>query len=472
MKVPRLVLWVALAVAGCGSKTNPNVCCTDEANCAAQGLPNDAMCSGGLVCRGNTCVAETCSTSAQCEAEAPYCSGAGLCAATCEGDTECPGFSDDPAKMFCSNGMCVACRSAADCSATSPVCDQGTCRGCHIDSECESGACGTNGVCVDEESIVYASSTGTDVGTCSKAAPCASLAFAVQNTLANRSHIVLLPGTYPETTALVSTMRTAAPAITIHGGGATLKSITNGDSAMIEVEDVAMTLEGVKIEASTGSFGFTVTTGTAPVVLRNLAVDGHGSLDGLFIGANATLENVELANVHSGIVLRDQSHLLADRVAIHGGLDGIGGGMGIVSISNLVLYDLTRSSINLPSVSGSIEYSTVADTIAAGTVPSVVQCAAGLTIRSSIIWVEGYTPVNGPCALTSSIIGPFPTQGTTNTNVSQSDPLFADEAHRDFHLKATSPAIDQATTGPTVDYDGMTRPQGASFDLGAYEYKP
>lgn len=42
-----------------------------------------------------------------------------------------------------------------------------------------------------------------------------------------------------------------------------------------------------------------------------------------------------------------------------------------------------------------------------------------------------------------------------------------------FHIKATSAARDKGTTlsGFDIDKDGITRPQGAAWDMGAYEYK-
>ncbi len=53
-----------------------------------------------------------------------------------------------------------------------------------------------------------------------------------------------------------------------------------------------------------------------------------------------------------------------------------------------------------------------------------------------------------------------------------SNPLVANATGHDFHLQATSPAIDKGVTisGLTTDLDGVTRPQGAAFDIGAYEY--
>lgn len=71
--------------------------------------------------------------------------------------------------------------------------------------------------------------------------------------------------------------------------------------------------------------------------------------------------------------------------------------------------------------------------------------------------------------------GPGQTQGNVG-----GDPQFIDLGKFDFHLRATSPAKDAGTTvlpnNPFVignrrmtDKDGVERPQGKAFDLGAYE---
>jgi hypothetical protein len=52
------------------------------------------------------------------------------------------------------------------------------------------------------------------------------------------------------------------------------------------------------------------------------------------------------------------------------------------------------------------------------------------------------------------------------------DPLVINVAANDYHLQATSPAIDKGvnTNAPTTDFDGTARPQGPGFDVGAYEF--
>ena len=49
-------------------------------------------------------------------------------------------------------------------------------------------------------------------------------------------------------------------------------------------------------------------------------------------------------------------------------------------------------------------------------------------------------------------------------------PGFVNEAGGDYHLLSTSPAVDAGIAHvATDDYDGIARPQGAGYDIGAYE---
>ena len=55
-------------------------------------------------------------------------------------------------------------------------------------------------------------------------------------------------------------------------------------------------------------------------------------------------------------------------------------------------------------------------------------------------------------------------------NLNNRDPLFVDSIHNDFHLKIGSPAVDAgATLAVPIDRLGIPRPQGARFDIGAFE---
>ncbi len=62
---------------------------------------------------------------------------------------------------------------------------------------------------------------------------------------------------------------------------------------------------------------------------------------------------------------------------------------------------------------------------------------------------------------------------TYSANLDNTGPKFVNAAGLDFHLQAGSPAIDAGITltNVTNDFDGVSRPQGPRFDIGAFEFK-
>jgi len=65
----------------------------------------------------------------------------------------------------------------------------------------------------------------------------------------------------------------------------------------------------------------------------------------------------------------------------------------------------------------------------------------------------------------------------TDQGTITADPQFVNyqaNGSGDYHLKATSPAIDAgiSTNVPNHDYDGHPRPQGKGYDIGPYEFTP
>jgi hypothetical protein len=64
--------------------------------------------------------------------------------------------------------------------------------------------------------------------------------------------------------------------------------------------------------------------------------------------------------------------------------------------------------------------------------------------------------------------------GSTLSNNLTTDPSFVNAGAANFHLQSGSPAINAGTSlvssVVTTDFDGVSRPQGSAYDIGAYEF--
>ncbi len=67
----------------------------------------------------------------------------------------------------------------------------------------------------------------------------------------------------------------------------------------------------------------------------------------------------------------------------------------------------------------------------------------------------------------------FGLTGSSSSNNLTANPLFVNAGGKNFHLQSGSPAIDTGLTisGIGTDFDGISRPQGSNFDIGAYEFQ-
>jgi hypothetical protein len=68
--------------------------------------------------------------------------------------------------------------------------------------------------------------------------------------------------------------------------------------------------------------------------------------------------------------------------------------------------------------------------------------------------------------------GSMPGTYGSNAKYINENPQFVNLSGLNFHLSPSSPMIDagQALPQVTHDYDGVSRPQGGGYDIGAFEY--
>ena len=461
--------WVLLVVVGC-TKPNPAVCCLDPDDCASIGVSDpERTCAEGLACVNNACVVPSCSTDG-CSAQAPVCDITLDVCTACTGSEDCDQFE---AKVCdTETGACVGCVEASDCDASTPVCDAQACRECRLDSECPSGACGADGACVLETDIVYVAPTGSDTGICDRPNPCFQLQFALSQTSATRSHIVMANGSYlyndgsPTVLDVVAANTTAAK-VNVHGGGSTVTFTQADGQAMF---DLALPTEITDLVLDYRPFGRAVVA-RAPVTLRRMTIGSETGIEARSsVDAQDVLVVANTGNVPSPITVVGGS-LILKRATVRGGGKAISATAGsILELENVLVSDATETGIDLSQsgTTASLSFVTIVQTgttLTTGTAGLI--CPNNNTpVRSSIIWTPTNTarPAVSGCALSSSIVGPVGAVGATNT-----DPKFVDLAGGDYHLSDISPAKDLVDTGPGIDFEGDPRPNGARFDIGADE---
>jgi hypothetical protein len=493
-----LIAMLAAAPFAC-VKTNPALCCTDEANCASLGISDDHMCSDGLVCEGNQCIAETCASSTDCNAAQPFCTSSQLCEATCDANTECPGFGGSADETICSNGACVQCvmnsdcsggtpvcdtstnacvqcGSNSDCNATDPVCSNNVCVGCGSDSDCSSGVCeGSDGQCLDSTDIVYLSTTGSDSGSCTMSSPCATIGYAVMQTSNSRSTLSFGSGTYQKQAPFsFGVGTTAAMQLDIHGHNAVLNG-SYGDNYLYEI-GLNTTIRDLTINAANSGVALDLNFAGAMYELDNVTLTNAGY--GVLVDGSLAANNIEIASCGTGIA--DGGLVTINQAIIHDTSGAITVGLfngqvyeqATLQATNVMVYNVTDGpALDIENGIGTVNFSTIYNAqAAAGSAAAGANCVtAGVVFHSSIVWTPGPQPAQTGCVFATSIVGP---SGAPTTGAMNVDPQFADPTSNNYRLTPGSPAVDQIDSGPPVDFEGVVRPQGARYDIGASEYKP
>ncbi len=462
----RIILVLAISLIAC-TKKNPDLCCVDEADCASVGLDEVQGCGGGLLCRGNQCIAEVCTSSVECDADAPYCVAEpdGRCQMQCSDSSQCPGFGESAEQVFCEDGACAECRADVnDCSGARPICETGRCVACTANAQCASGVCIEDGTCADEADVAYVSPTGAATGNCLALSPCNTITFAL-SLAPTRPFIVIDSGTYSQnaTIRLFGTRR-------LIGRGATRPIIQRGTAGpIVTMATGFFGLEFMEIAGATGGALEDDTGGNGVVC----PIDANGAvriIDSVIRDNAATGVRLRkctatsilsrfTGNGASGLAATD-SGVTLDRCTVSDNGNGLNLDGGNFSVTNTFVTRNQNDAIELFLFTGQLgtfAFNTIVDN---GGIGFECNAPAGASMPNNIV-ARNATQTTGSCAFPSSVLA--------DSAISPLMFVSPEVAPFDYHIKPGSIAIGAATvTTIDHDFDGQVRPSSGA-DVGADE---
>jgi hypothetical protein len=215
-------------------------------------------------------------------------------------------------------------------------------------------------------------------------------------------------------------------------------------------------------------------------VIRNSAIHHSGGSYGIYMGGhdniiegNDIYDNAGYAvQIYEGTPGRTADNIIIRNNKMHGngyirGLLAVivSSGTGSKVYNNLIYNNY--GGIHITGTSAGIYNNTIYNNSpAAGMIMGFSGGASAINpiIRNNILWnnAGGISDVSATGETISNNLNP----STNSVN-----PLFVNQGALDFRLQSTSPAINAGFTVAAVPTDivGTTRPQGASYDIGAYE---
>ena len=281
----------------------------------------------------------------------------------------------------------------------------------------------------------------------------------------------------------ISCSQSSSPTIT----GDTIAYNTAGSSGGgIYCEHFSQTIAGNTITGNTaGSEGGGIwCDSSSPAITGNTIAGNTATYDGggivcefsspsLAITGNTVADNG--AGTAGGGIYCEVSSPAITCNTVAGNTASTGGGIycdpsSSPAITNDVIASNSSSNgggVYLSAVVSLVSNDTVADNSASGAGGGMYCGTGGQPVTNCIFW--------GNAPLFHGSLTPWNTDGFINyapMGDISADPQFVDAASGDYHLKSTSPCINEATStaAPATDRDGVPRPWGAGVDMGAYEY--
>jgi hypothetical protein len=217
------------------------------------------------------------------------------------------------------------------------------------------------------------------------------------------------------------------------------------------------------------------------VTIKDLTIEGGGHIN------HSEGGGIQLLGHQGAVSLTVQNVILQDNQAVNGGGISAEGVATLRMINALVANNRANNGCggvylagSSGTVKGVIKNSTITANGASFQAGGIcVSNGAVLNLVNSIVWnnelAEIAQPQFGVANVSYSDVGEATFAGPGNIKAA---PLFVDPSHRNYRIRAASPAVDAGTnTGaPRTDLRGVVRPNDgdgdgtAITDMGAYEY--
>jgi parallel beta-helix repeat protein len=359
----------------------------------------------------------------------------------------------------------------------------------------------------------YVSPTGSDSNPCTRTNPCATPDYAVNNKAAAGDTVEVAAGTYDygSGAAQFTKSGTAGNYITVTcatRGACKIQSSTAGNTTVVALEGNYMNFDGFEVTSTssagnnlglylTGSFiniarnkihhievdcssagggGIVTTSGTA---VHDLTLDSNLVYD---IGwPDGGSPKCPSSTVQTDGILTETpgaNIIITNNIVYH-----VSGGWGIgaggrsgqnsapIVISNNLVFSNSNGGI---IITNGGDYSTVTNNIVLNN--GVVRARCGI----HTIWASDNHILEANNNVYGNAGGDYCSAGTPiqQNNISvdpASGTIFANwkaDGSGDYHQKAGSPTINNGSSSagaPQIDFDRKLRPQGAAYDIGAYE---
>jgi hypothetical protein len=325
------------------------------------------------------------------------------------------------------------------------------------------------------------------------------------NTASDGDTVLVSPGTYIENinfngkeiilgSLFLTTGEKSYVSQTIIDGNANGTPVVRFESGETEnAKLVGFTIQNGFTATKEQGAGINITGGSAPtleqlVIQNNISQSGRGGgircyYAGIPTIRNATIRNNTCNDMGGGIYSFASAINLIDSnisynsapsgsaISFHGNQSGNSGGIIVNCLmsNNMGIGVLNGSNIELMNC-------------------TIIDSSGGMglwgesKIINSIVWIGERIYLGGILTVSHSCIRggksgidyPFESALIWQDSNIEAEPLFVDPENANYYLRAGSPCIDKGTEtdAPKEDIDGSPRPQGAGYDMGAYEYIP